>query len=65
MIRQDITLDQLVRFQNRLDILFDKEIERVEMLFDETFDFEKGGQEFPFVLRPSVSKMYLSLATAQ
>lgn len=42
MVRGDITLDQLIRFQDRLDVFLDKEIERVEMLLDETFDLEKG-----------------------
>jgi hypothetical protein len=42
MVRGDITLDQLIRFQDRLDVFFDKEIERIEMLLDETFDLEEG-----------------------
>jgi hypothetical protein len=42
MVRCDIALDQLIRFQDSLDIFFDKEIERIEMLFDQTFYFEKG-----------------------
>jgi len=44
MVRGDITLDQLIRFQDRLDVFFDKEIERIKMLLDETFDLEEGRQ---------------------
>jgi hypothetical protein len=40
-----------IRLDNLFQVDIDKVVERVDMLFDKTFDFEKSRQKFPFVLR--------------
>jgi hypothetical protein len=42
---------QLVRFHNLRDFDVDEVVERVDVLLDQSFRFEKRRQEFPFVLR--------------
>lgn len=45
-----VRFNSVICFDNVLDIGFDKIIERVDMLLHESFDFEKGWQQIPFVL---------------
>ena len=49
-MRIDIAEDLAVGLDNLLDLHIDEEIERVDMLFDETFDLEEGGEEIPLIL---------------
>ena len=49
-MRIDIAEDLAVGLDNLLDLHIDEEVERVDMLFDETFDLEEGGKEIPFIL---------------
>ena len=39
-----------VGFDDVLDVGVDEVVEGVDVLFDEAFDFEEGGEEEPFVL---------------
>lgn len=40
----------LVGLDNFAEIHIDKVVERVNVLFDKTLDFQEGGQQLPFVL---------------
>jgi hypothetical protein len=48
--RVDVRGDFFVGFDDVFDVVVDKVVEGVDVLFDEAFDFEEGGQEEPFVL---------------
>jgi hypothetical protein len=40
----------LIRLEDLVNLGIYKVVERVEMLLDQTFDFEKCGQKFPLIL---------------
>lgn len=46
----DVRSDLVVGFNDVLDVGIDKVVERVDVLFDEAFDFEESRQQKPFVL---------------
>ena len=48
--RIDIGSNFVIGLDDVLDVHIYKVIERVDVLFDETFYFEKSGEEKPFVL---------------
>ena len=45
-----ITVDLLICLHDLLYLEIDEVVERVDVLLHKTFDFQKGGKEFPFVL---------------
>lgn len=49
--RLDIAQDRSIGLDNFSELDFDKIIERVDMLLDQSLDFEKRWQEIPFVLQ--------------
>lgn len=49
-VGRHITKDFLVRLDNLLKLDFHEKVERINVLFDQSFDFEESGQEVPFVL---------------
>ena len=46
----DVRSDLVIGFDDVLDVGIDKVVERVDVLFDETFDFEESRQQEPFIL---------------
>lgn len=50
-----IARNSLVCFDNILDLMFDEIIEGVDMLLDQSLDFQKRRQKIPFVLKRSDS----------
>lgn len=43
-------MNVFIRIHDAFEVLVDEVIVRIEMLFDETLDFEKCRQKVPFVL---------------
>lgn len=46
----DIRRDLVVGFDDVLDVGIDKVVERLNVLFDKTFDLEESWQQEPFIL---------------
>lgn len=44
------TDDFVICFDNLFDVHFDEVVERINVLFDQTFSFEKSRDQLPFVL---------------
>lgn len=55
----DVRSDLVVGFDDVLYVCVDKVVERVDVLFDETFDLEESGQQEPFVLSDCLSRYAL------
>jgi hypothetical protein len=58
----DVGNDERVCREDGLDVDIDEIVERVEMLFDQTFDLEESRQQLPFILSSALrdsQKTYL------
>ena len=49
-VRVDVRSDSSVRFQNGLQVDFDKVVERIDVLLDQSFDGQESREKIPFVL---------------
>lgn len=49
--RVDVGCDFVIGLNDVFDVEIDKVVERIYVLFDETFYFEECGEKKPFVLR--------------
>jgi hypothetical protein len=51
-----ITSNPFICLYDFLNLRLDEKVERVNMLFDQAFDFQEGGDQIPFVLDGSANE---------